>query len=95
MSYYEELLYADQHSAQAWAGVDIDGLQRLHLALPRFGHTLKQRAVAAYASQLIMLGVGPNNLAEREAFMTRLAAEGYWRRLHRLARPPAPSRDDH
>jgi hypothetical protein len=82
LSYYEEALYADQHGAQAWASVDIDGLQRLHLALPPSGHALKQRAVAAYASQLMMLGVDPNNLADGEAFMTRLAAEGYWRRLH-------------
>lgn len=43
---------------------------------------LKQRAVAAYTSQLMRLDVGPTNPVDCDAFVTRLAAESYWRRLH-------------
>jgi hypothetical protein len=82
VNYYEDSLYADQHGAQAWAGVPIDGLQRLHLTLPPSGHALKQRSVASYTSQLMRLGVGPTNPVDCDAFVTRLAAESYWRRLH-------------
>lgn len=48
------------------------------------------RLVVVSPHQLVMLSVGPSNPVDRDAMMTRLAAEGYWRHLH-----PGPPTHQH
>lgn len=78
VGYYEESLYEDQHGARAWSGVATAGLERLRHVVPAALLAAKERAVGAYASQLTMLGVGPDRPAARARFVARLGVEGYW-----------------
>jgi len=76
--YYEESLYEDQNGATSWRGVDTGGLERLEVSVPASRREIKELAVCAYRSQLVMLGLGPDHPGERAMFMARLGLEKYW-----------------
>jgi LmbE family N-acetylglucosaminyl deacetylase len=78
VGYYEESFYTAQKGGQAWERVDTRGLSPMKITVT--GDTLDRKlaAIAAYASQVHMLGIGPDNGPEHLAFIKLSETERVW-----------------
>lgn len=86
VGYYEESLYTAQQGRRAWDRVDTRGLSPIEMTVTGDALDRKLAAIAAYASQVHMLGIGPDREAEHLAFIKLKETERVWVRQDHASR---------